>query len=45
MIEREIPMTAGVMPLDVLSNPALKAQWGMEGLPTDPLSIQAWSFT
>eukprot|EP00227_Mantoniella_beaufortii_P011774 CAMPEP_0197579874 /NCGR_PEP_ID=MMETSP1326-20131121/3768_1 /TAXON_ID=1155430 /ORGANISM="Genus nov. species nov., Strain RCC2288" /LENGTH=4505 /DNA_ID=CAMNT_0043143449 /DNA_START=243 /DNA_END=13760 /DNA_ORIENTATION=+ len=40
MIEREIPMTAGVMPLDVLTTPALKAQWGMEGLPTDPLSIQ-----
>ena len=40
LIEREIPMTEGVMPLDVLSTAGLKAQWGMEGLPTDPLSIE-----
>jgi dynein heavy chain len=30
MIEREIPMTAGVVPLDVLSTDSLKAQWGIE---------------
>ena len=40
MIEREIPMTTGVVPLDVLTTPGLIAQWGIEGLPTDPLSIQ-----
>ena len=39
MIEREIPMTTGVVPLDVLTTPGLIAQ-GIEGLPTDPLSIQ-----
>ena len=40
MIEREIPMTAGVTPLDVLSTPGMRAGWGIEGLPTDPLSIE-----
>ena len=40
LVEREIPMTAGVVPLDVLTTDALKAQWGIEGLPTDPLSIE-----
>mmetsp|Transcript_25005 Transcript_25005/g.85566 ORF Transcript_25005/g.85566 Transcript_25005/m.85566 type:complete len:4525 (+) Transcript_25005:136-13710(+) len=38
--EREIPMTEGIMPLDVLCDDALRAQWGNEGLPTDPLSIE-----
>ena len=40
LVERDIPMTAGVVPLDVLTTDALKAQWGIEGLPTDPLSIE-----
>jgi len=40
MIEREIPMTTGVTPLDVLSTPGMRAGWGIEGLPTDPLSIE-----
>ena len=40
MIERAIPMTQGVTPLDVLSDAGLRAGWGIEGLPTDPLSIE-----
>ena len=40
MIERAIPMTQGVTPLDVLSNPGMRAAWGIEGLPTDPLSVE-----
>ena len=40
MIERAIPMTQGVTPLDVLSDAGTRAGWGIEGLPTDPLSIE-----
>uniref|UniRef100_A0A061SKG9 Flagellar outer dynein arm heavy chain beta n=1 Tax=Tetraselmis sp. GSL018 TaxID=582737 RepID=A0A061SKG9_9CHLO len=40
MIERGIPMTEGVTPLDVICSDALKAQWTNEGLPTDPLSVE-----
>lgn len=39
LTERQVPMTKGVMPLDMLSNDSLKAKWGNEGLPTDPLSV------
>ena len=38
--ERQIPMTEGMVPLDILTNDAKKALWGVEGLPTDPLSIE-----
>merc|ERR1711871_32633 len=40
MVERQIPMTAGVQPIDVLTNEAEKAQWGNENLPSDPVSIE-----
>ena len=40
MAERAIPMTEGIMPLDVVCSDALKAQWTNEGLPTDPLSVE-----
>jgi dynein heavy chain len=40
LIEREIPMTQGIVPLDVLATAGQMAQWGIEGLPTDPLSIE-----
>ena len=39
MLERQIPMSEGVQPLDILSNQSLKAQWEQEGLPSDPLSV------
>ena len=39
LTERQIPMTKGVQPLDMLTNDSLKAKWGNEGLPTDPLSV------
>lgn len=37
---KAIPMTPGVKPLDMLTSDTEKAQWGNEGLPTDPLSIE-----
>lgn len=40
LTERRVPMTEGVMPLDQLTSDTEKAQWGAEGLPTDPLSIE-----
>eukprot|EP00232_Nephroselmis_pyriformis_P019075 CAMPEP_0182900652 /NCGR_PEP_ID=MMETSP0034_2-20130328/28990_1 /TAXON_ID=156128 /ORGANISM="Nephroselmis pyriformis, Strain CCMP717" /LENGTH=4527 /DNA_ID=CAMNT_0025034901 /DNA_START=131 /DNA_END=13711 /DNA_ORIENTATION=+ len=40
LIEREIPMTEGVTPLDLLCDESKKALWAQEGLPTDPLSIE-----
>lgn len=38
--ERQIPMTEGLVPLDLLASDAQKAMWGVEGLPTDPLSVE-----
>ena len=38
--ERQIPLTEGVVPLDMLCTDAQKAKWGVEGLPTDPLSVE-----
>ena len=40
LIERGIPMTAGILPLVMLCDDAAKARWINEGLPTDPLSIE-----
>jgi dynein heavy chain, axonemal len=40
LIERKIPITDKVVPLDQLSSDTEKAQWGNEGLPTDPLSVE-----
>jgi ATP-binding dynein motor region len=40
LIDKKVPMTDGVMPLDQLTSDTEKAQWGNEGLPTDPLSIE-----
>ena len=40
LIDRKVPMTEGVQPLDQLTSDTEKAQWGNEGLPTDPLSIE-----
>lgn len=37
---KQIPMTPGVLPLDMLTSDTEKAQWGNQGLPTDPLSIE-----
>jgi dynein heavy chain len=40
MVNRQIPMTEGAMPLDVLTSGSQVATWNQEGLPTDSLSIQ-----
>ena len=40
LTDRKIPMTEGTMPLDQLTSDTEKAQWGNEGLPTDPLSVE-----
>ena len=40
LIERQLPMTVGIRPLDMLTSDTEKAQWGNQGLPTDPLSIE-----
>eukprot|EP00967_Tisochrysis_lutea_P043984 scaffold53212_cov17-Tisochrysis_lutea.AAC.1 len=40
LIERAIPMSQGIMPLDLLTDDSTKARWANEGLPTDPLSIE-----
>jgi len=37
---REIPLTPGIMPLQVLTDDAEIATWGMEGLPVDPFSTE-----
>jgi len=38
LVKREVPMTEGVVPMDVLASDTLLAKWSSEGLPTDPLS-------
>jgi dynein heavy chain len=40
VIERSIPMTNGLHPLNLLADDATIAQWSNEGLPTDTMSIQ-----
>lgn len=40
LIERSIPLTQGVVPLDMLAPDIMKAKWINEGLQTDPLSVE-----
>ena len=40
LVNRQIPMTAGIEPLDLLTNDSQKAQWQNEGLPADRISIE-----
>ena len=40
MIERKMPMTEGVKPLDLLCDVAKIAGWNTEGLPNDTVSVQ-----
>jgi len=40
IIERQIPMTEGVNPMNVLANEAQIASWNNENLPSDTVSIQ-----
>ena len=40
MLERRIPMTYGIDPMDILTNPAQLAGWCDEGLPSDEISLQ-----
>ena len=40
MMERKVPMTEGIAPLDVLTDEAEIAGWNGQGLPTDSVSVQ-----
>ena len=40
LLERQIPMTEGITPVRVLCTEADQAQWAIEKLPADPISIQ-----
>ena len=40
MIERQIPMTEGISPIDVLATESQIAGWNNEGLPSDVVSVQ-----
>eukprot|EP00879_Flechtneria_rotunda_P029616 GHRR01032042.1.p1 GENE.GHRR01032042.1~~GHRR01032042.1.p1 ORF type:complete len:1612 (+),score=608.41 GHRR01032042.1:122-4837(+) len=40
LIERSIPMTDGIKPLDLLTDDTARAKWANEGLPIDPLSVE-----
>ncbi|CAG9462750.1 unnamed protein product [Pedinophyceae sp. YPF-701] len=40
LVERKVPMSDGITPMDVLATDTLKAKWSSEGLPTDPLSME-----
>jgi dynein heavy chain len=40
IIELKIPITEGVVPLDILTNSAEMAQWANEDLPNDPMSLE-----
>lgn len=40
ILERQIPMTANIDPLDVLATPSDIAVWNGEGLPADRVSIE-----
>lgn len=40
MIQRRMPMTEGVQPLDLLCDLATVAGWNTEGLPNDTVSVQ-----
>ena len=40
MVERSLPMTVGITPIEVLANEAEIAQWSNEKLPSDVISVQ-----
>jgi len=40
MVERQIPSTGGIDPLEVLATPADQAVWKTEGLPADRVSLE-----
>ena len=40
LVRREIPITSGIEPLDLLTNDSQKASWQNEGLPADRISIE-----
>jgi dynein heavy chain len=39
ILSREIPLTPGITPLDMIANDASVAEWCMQGLPEDPMSV------
>jgi hypothetical protein len=40
LIDRKIPLSEGVRPLDLLTDDSARAKWANEGLPIDPLSVE-----
>jgi hypothetical protein len=38
-MEKKIPMTEEIQPLEILTNPSEMAQWNNENLPNDPMSL------
>jgi hypothetical protein len=40
LLQRGIPSTQGIRPLDLLTDDTRKAKWANEGLPIDPLSVE-----
>ncbi len=40
LIAKAIPLTAGIKPLDMLTDDTARAKWANEGLPIDPLSVE-----
>jgi hypothetical protein len=40
LIQRNIPLSEGIKPLDLLTDDTARAKWANEGLPIDPLSVE-----
>lgn len=40
LIQRNIPLSEGIKPLDLLTDDTKRAKWANEGLPIDPLSVE-----
>lgn len=40
LVERCIPLSDGIRPLEMLCDDRMKATWANEGLPMDPLSVE-----
>ena len=40
LVEKKIPMSEEITPMDVLTDDTMKARWQSNGLPSDPLSME-----
>jgi dynein heavy chain len=45
LIQRNIPLSEGIKPLDILTDDTARAKWANEGLPIDPLSLENGAIT